>query len=56
MAITAGALTKAPGDGTIKGADANRSIGHAGDRWRNKDRGRRGKKKKRGGRRVRGKQ
>lgn len=32
IAITGAALTKPPNDGTINGADTNRSIGHTSDR------------------------
>lgn len=35
MAITSSVLTKVPNDGTIKGADTNRSIGYTTDTWRN---------------------
>lgn len=35
MAITSSALTQVPNDGTIKGADTNRSIGYTTDTWRN---------------------
>lgn len=35
MAIMSSGLTKLPNDGTIRGADTNRSIGYITDRWRN---------------------